>query len=289
VERRESVVEGAVILMQNILSDFSEKKLVKAAIKANWENYHYCLGRSPTVELSIGRYLTWLITNMPDHFMNLVICTELPSEGIHELIESALTHFRSRNIQKLSWLTREAVPVTEIKRHLEAHGLIFDESFAAEMAVDLMTVKESLSIPHGLRIISVHDSAILKKWIHVASIGFSVPPEAEDTWFEFFAEAACTPPFRTYLALLNGEPVATSQLFTSAGVAGIYNVACLPTARGQGIGAAITLAPLLAAREMGYRVGILQASSMGYKVYQRLGFQDFGKLSVYLWEQEASA
>ena len=33
------------------------------------------------------------------------------------------------------------------------------------------------------------------------------------------------------------------------------------------------------------RVGILQASSIGYKVYQRLGFHDFGKLSVYLWEQ----
>jgi predicted acetyltransferase len=60
----------------------------------------------------------------------------------------------------------------------------------------------------------------------------------------------------------------------------------MPQARGRGIGAAITLAPLLEARQMGYRVGILQASSMGYKVYQRLGFRDFGKLSVYLWEQE---
>jgi predicted acetyltransferase len=94
-------------------------------------------------------------------------------------------------------------------------------------------------------------------------------------------------PFQTYLALLNQEPVATSQLFTSAGVAGIYNVTCLPQARGQGIGTAIALAPLLAARDMGYRVGILQASSMGYNVYRRLGFQDFGMLSVYLWEQDA--
>ena len=84
--------------MQNILADFSDTKLVKAAIKANWENYHYCLGRAPSVELSIGKYLTWLITNMPDHFMNLVVCTELPEEGLDELIEDALSHFRSRNI-----------------------------------------------------------------------------------------------------------------------------------------------------------------------------------------------
>ena len=39
---------------------------------------------------------------------------------------------------------------------------------------------------------------------------------------------------------------------------------------------------------MGYQVGILQASSMGYNVYRRIGFQDFGKLSLYLWEQHTS-
>ena len=37
--------------------------------------------------------------------------------------------------------------------------------------------------------------------------------------YEFFSEAACISPFRTYLAVLDGTPVVTSQLFTSAGVA----------------------------------------------------------------------
>jgi GNAT superfamily N-acetyltransferase len=94
-------------------------------------------------------------------------------------------------------------------------------------------------------------------------------------------------PFRTYLALLNGESVATSQLFLSAGVAGIYNVTCIAEARGQGIGAAITLAPSLAARGMGYRIAILQASDLGARVYRRLGFQDFGKRNIFLWEDDA--
>src|SRR6266498_2497403 len=154
--------------MQEILSDFSNVKSVKAAIKANWENYHYCLGRSPSVELSIGRYLTWLITNMPDHFMNLVVCTDLPSEGTDQLIENALAHFRSSNIKRLSWIAKEGVPALEIKRHLEAHGLIFSESFAAEMAADLMTVQENISISNGLTIKCVEDIGTLKKWIHIA-------------------------------------------------------------------------------------------------------------------------
>ena len=272
--------------MQDKLDNFSNEWLVKNAIKANWKNYHYCLGRSPSVELSIGRYLTWLITNMPDHFMNLVVCTELPSEGIDELIEGALAHFRSLNIRKLSWLAEEGVPAAEIKKSLVAHGLTFDETFAVEMATDLMALSEDLPVPPGLKIIRVEDKDTLLKWIHVASIGFHVPEEFEKTWYDFFVEAVLDLPFRSYLALLNGEPVATSQLFLSAGVTGIYNVTCLPEARGQGIGAAITLAPLLDARSMDYRIAILQASDLGYRVYRRLGFQDYGKLSVYLWEND---
>lgn len=271
--------------MRDIVPDLSDTRLVRTVITANWENYHYCLGRSPAVELSVGRYLTWFVTSMPDHFMNLVVCTELPSEGMDRLIQNALAHFKSLNIKRLSWLIQEQVPPNEIKEQLEAQGLTFRESFATEMAVDVSSLPETPQVPPGLRIISVEDEELLRKWIHVASIGFGIPQAVENIWYEFFAEAACDRPFRTYLAFLNNEPVGTSQLFTSAGVAGIYNVTCIPEARGQGIGAAVTLAPLLEAREMGYRVGILQASSMGRSVYQRLGFQEFGKLSVYLWEQ----
>src|SRR6185295_11582892 len=132
---------------------FSSLNSVKSLIKANWENYHYCLGQASGVELSIGRYLTWLITNMPNHFMNLVVCTELPAEGIDELIEDALSHFRLLNIKRLSWLAEAGVPADIIKRHLLAHGLAFDESFAVEMAVDIQELPETFHKPHGLEIV----------------------------------------------------------------------------------------------------------------------------------------
>jgi GNAT superfamily N-acetyltransferase len=272
--------------VRDILSDFSNRELVKTTIRANWENYHYCLGRSPSVELSIGKYLTWLITDMPDFFMNLVVCTELPTDGAEELIEDSLAHFRTKKIRRLSWLAEPGVPANELKNHLTARGFTFHESYSAEMAADLTKLPKDISALAGLRIIRVEDFDSLKKWIKVASIGFGMPPEVEPIWCELFAEAIFIPPFRTYLALLDEMPVATSQLFTSAAVAGVYNVTCLPEARNKGIGAAITMAPLKDAVEMGYCVGILQASRMGYKVYQRLGFEDFGKLSVYLWERQ---
>jgi GNAT superfamily N-acetyltransferase len=271
--------------MENILTDFTDTTSVKASIRENWKNYHYFLGRAPSVELSIGRYLTWLVTAMPDHFLNLVICTELPQEGIETLIKEALDHFRTLNVRKLCWLAEAGIPAQELKKHLLANGLTFRESYAAEMAIDLTTISDGHPFPDGLEIQLVNDDASLRKWIHVASLGFGVPLEMEETWFEFFDYAACRIPFQTYLGLLHGKPVATSQLCVSAGVAGVYNVTCLSEARKRGIGSALTMHPLLAARGNGTKIGVLQSSAMGYNAYRRLGFQDFGQLSVYLWDQ----
>jgi predicted acetyltransferase len=65
-------------------------------------------------------------------------------------------------------------------------------------------------------------------------------------------------------------------------VAGIYCVATTPEARGKGIGAEMTLVPLLEARAMGYKIGILQSSKMGEGVYRRLGFGEYGRLASYV-------
>ena len=194
---------------KNILSELSGRDSVKSAIKVNWEAYHYCLGGSPNVELSLGRYLSWLMTDLPDHFMNLVVCNQLPAEGVDDLIESALVHFRSMNIRKLSWLAHEGVPSTEIFKSLLAHGLTFRESFATEMAVDLSLLSENLPTHPGLRIVTVEDEYTLRQWIHVASVGFKISEKYEKVWYDFFADTIFNPQFRTYLALLDGKPVGT--------------------------------------------------------------------------------
>ena len=74
---------------------------------------------------------------------------------------------------------------------------------------------------------------------------------------------------------LDGRPAGASAGLVAAGVVGLYWVATLHYARGRGVGAAVTLAPLLAARAQGYRVGILHASKLGFPVYQPLGFRQY--------------
>ena len=85
-----------------------------------------------------------------------------------------------------------------------------------------------------------------------------------------------------YLGFLDGIPIARSALALDAWVAGVYAVATIPTARGKGIGRIMTVMPLLRARQLGYRVGILQASDMGYSLYQKIGFKDVCRYRLYI-------
>lgn len=274
--------------MNTVLREFSEARSVKAAIKSNWENYHYCLGQARNAELSIGRYLNWLMTDLPDHFMNLVISTQLPrqDQDSAELISQSLTHFRSMKMRKFSWSVPEGLQSPELHEALLANGLFFREAFATEMAIDLSLISESWHRNPQLKIISVKDESTLQDWIEVVSRGFQINEAFMQVWHDLFVDTVFGPRWRTFLALLDGKPVGTSQLFLSAGVAGIYNVTVIPEARFQGIGAAVTLAPLLEARRLGYRIAVLQASRQGYGVYRGLGFQDMGKLAVYLWDRD---
>jgi predicted acetyltransferase len=89
---------------------------------------------------------------------------------------------------------------------------------------------------------------------------------------------------RCYLLCENGTPVSTSTLFLGAGVAGIYDVATLPSVRGRGYGSAITTAPALDAGALGYPIVVLQASSKGLPVYERLGFRTVCQIEHFAWK-----
>ena len=81
--------------------------------------------------------------------------------------------------------------------------------------------------------------------------------------------------------------MATATLFLGAGVAGIYFVFTAERARRRGIGAAITLAALREAWDLGYGIGVLGSSQAGYPVYRRLGFEEFCRIGIYEWRPAA--
>jgi len=197
-------------------------------------------------------------------------------------IKEKVRYFKSRRTPMMWWTGPVSSP-DNLGRLLLANNF----NHAGEqpgMAVDLQTINRNLPRPRGLSIVTVENEADLKTWLNIVKKGFELPTAAAEALFEHFLNMGFDnlDTQRNYVGRLNNEPVASATLFLGAGVAGLYYVATLPQARQKGIAAAMTLAACLEARDMSYRVGVLQSSPMAVSIYRRLGFKQYCSLGRYV-------
>ncbi len=227
--------------------------------------------------------------------------TQLSSNEADEAIDETLAWFKARNAPFLFWWTGPGTTPDDLGQRLVARGLIsmeaqidemvpgmkFSELGAPGMVADLGRMNEAAltQVPSGFTIEEVQDEAALYDFKRVLIEGYEIPEGMAHGWVQAaLGFGIGRTPWKMYLGKLNGEPVATHILFNGAGVAGVYGVATAPTARGKGIGGAITLKPLLDARDMGYRHAVLFSTEMGIHAYERIGFRDCGvRINRYLW------
>jgi GNAT superfamily N-acetyltransferase len=266
--------------MDTILTDLADAAIVRS-IEANTIEFLLALGRAGGGEEKAAPRLHWIVGGSPLAYHNCVVRADLSPDEVDAAIAASIAAFRAHGVPG-SWHLGPSARPAELGDRLVAHGFVPGEE--PGMAVDLRTLV-AVPEPTGLRIGRVRDTTALDNWTAVLARGFG-EGEREATWVAAMYRRLGygeTSAWRHYLAWLDGEPVGTATLFLAAGVAGIYFVCTDPRYRGRGIGAAVTSVPLRDAHALGYRVGILGASSMGYPVYRRLGFRDYCTLGVYEW------
>ncbi|MBW1709681.1 MAG: GNAT family N-acetyltransferase [Deltaproteobacteria bacterium] len=268
--------------MANVLNDFSLNALTKA-IDANQIDGYIAFGCGDGAELHQDPDMTWIYTGIPYPLFNGVLCARLSSDTVDERIEETINYFKYRNTPMM-WWTGPCTHPPDLEKHLRAHGLVFAGNQPG-MALDLLTVNKDMPLPKDLKIERVKNEKDLKDWLYPVSMGFNLPQFAAKALLKHFNGLDLTKSFprRHYVGRLNGTPVASSTLFLGAGVAGIYYVATIKKARRRGIGAAMTLTPLIEARQMAYRIGILQASDLGLGLYRRIGFKEYCTLGRYIY------
>ncbi len=126
--------------------------------------------------------------------------------------------------------------------------------------------------PPELTIRKVRNLDDLVSWNRTCALGFETG--AAD-FFDLFNGPAFISAKATsmYIGEYSGKPIATSLLYISNGVAGIYAVSTLPEFRGKGFGAALTAFAAKEGFSNGCDLASLQASAVGVPVYFRMGFR----------------
>ena len=222
-----------------------------------------------------GKDFVRFITGQPFAMANIAI---LSGSGDAEAVEEAIAP-----LLQLSTPVAVMFPhgVSDaIRETLEVRG--FTSHTKPAMAVDIGSLT-GVELPQGYSWTRIGPGTDSDEWAETMAAGFGgsvgfaqmFSPEAAG------ADMAPDADLQWFGVRHAGQIVATSMLFLSEGVAGIYCVATLPEERRRGFGAYATSEPLRVAQALGYRVGVLQASTMGHPVYLNLGFADVGSIPMF--------
>lgn len=265
--------------MPDILTDFSPSSLA-VAIKANLYAFFGSLPSASQVTDHDGALGFRWNTAIAHPWFNGFLSAQPPRNGANQAVQDILAHFQSQAVTSFSWWLAPHLEPDAWSSHLLPHGFQYEDSTPG-MAIDLAALPPP--VDHPLSIQRVDDRQTLDVLNQIFTQGYGLPDSMTPAFLALMEGMGTGLPLRHYLGLLNDQPVATATLFLGAGVAGIYNVATLAHARGQGIGSAMTLAALYDGRDLGYRAGVLQSSGMGYPVYQHLGFQKLCQMGYFYW------
>ncbi|MBI1880914.1 MAG: GNAT family N-acetyltransferase [Chloroflexi bacterium] len=290
--------------METILTNPSNVELAAAVEENLFALFRVMATTLSDSELVEGEKLSYHLAFPSNPMFKGVWRTRLSAAEADDVIDETLAWFKARKAPFIFWWTGPGTTPHDLGERLMARGLLSMEGQMHElaagivqtelgapgMAANLQDMNEAAltQVPPGFLIEEVQDEASLYDFKRVFIESYEIPEWAAQAWVDATLHIGIgRTPWKMYIGRLNGEPVATNMLFNGGGVASVYAVATAPAVRGQGIGGAITLKPLLEAQKMGYRYAVLFATEMGVHAYERIGFRHCGtRINRYLWRSK---
>jgi GNAT superfamily N-acetyltransferase len=285
-------------------------KILDARLETAVQDNLFALFRTMAEALPDGEIvetdnLSYHLTSPTNPMFKGVWRARLSADKADAAIEETIAWFKARSAPFFFWWTEPDTTPDDLGERLQAHGLLDMAEQVHDMApgmlstahgapcmvANLRQMNEAVltEVPPGFTIAEVQTETDLADFKQVLIDGYEIPEAMADGWVQAALQIGIDrTPWKMYLGRLNGQPVATNMMLIGGEVAGIYGVATVPTARRQGIGGAISLFPLLQARENGARYAVLFSTEMGVHAYERIGFRlTDGRVNRYLWRSGA--
>jgi GNAT superfamily N-acetyltransferase len=271
--------------MNGFLASLDDRTAVARAIEENAAQLLLTMGRAGGGEEYRDDHLHWTIGGSPIDYHNAVVHADLTTATADAAIQMVVEKLREKTVPG-SWHVTEAMRPLNLADRLAEAGFTNGGSEPC-MAVRIDVMHEQ-AMPSNVRIIRAGSDGDIDTWVNTLARGFG-EGEREANWVgEVYKRVGLGDhsPFRHFIALLDDQPAGTASLFLDGSTAGIYFVMTAPEARRMGIGAALTQHALRVARNLGYHIGVLGSSEMGYPVYRRLGFEAYSRVGIYEWHPQ---
>lgn len=286
----------------SILQTATDEQLGLAVFENLYELFRAMANRLPDGRLIESEKLSRHLSFPTNPMFKGVWKTHLTSDEADAAIDEVIAWFKEQNAPFFFWWTGGITTPNDLEERLAAHGMISMAEQTQELAKGILSTEQGspcmvaelskmneavlTKIPEGFVIQEAENESHLYDFKKVFVETYAIPEWAGQAWVDATLKIGIgNTPWRIFVGYLNGDPVATNMLFNGAGVASVYAVATIPSAQGKGIGAAITLKPLLEARDKdGYKYAVLFSTEMGVRVYERIGFRQTNlRINRYLW------
>ena len=259
--------------MDNILSQ-ADPELLSHATENNLYDLYTEIGKLDKGELFVQEDIEWVIAR--PYWPNFIFRPQFKRQAISLRLSHIIRKIRNLDAPPVMQVGNQAKP-NDLDECLKRNGfqMLVERS---RMALDLKAKHLSSATPNKLDIFEIENQGNLGIWIDVALRSFN-----SYLGKDIFGSLLNREKVRFYSGVHNGQVVATSMIFFSAGVAGIYFVSVVPELRNRGMGREMMLRCIYDAQELGYNYCILQATDIGEHLYRSLGFEVCGTLKYYFF------
>ncbi len=207
-------------------------------------------------------------TGIPEVEFNRLFVTAPPADP-PGMLSQATAFFRTHNVP---WMLVAAPELaTAIGPAAVAAGLHYGRSMPGMLLAPLR--EPARSVP-GLEVERVTSAGLAEIFVGALAAGLGMP---SDMMSVFGTTGAWdTAETESFIGWLDGHAVGTATLVLSDDMAGVYNVTTALGWRDRGIATAMTEAAVALGAARGAVASTLQASSMGFPVYRRMGYEPIG-------------
>ena len=259
------------------LLDLSDDDLVQAIVGHD-AFLISTLVRLSGIELHEDDEATWYCSGVPDALFNGVLRTSMREQDADRGIDLLLARFREAGVPASWWAGPLSTP-SDLGDRLAVRGLT--GTTMPGMALDLSRFA-GVPVPDGLVVEVVAGEAGIDSFMAASGEAYEIPPADRDRYRRTpEAVVAGDIPGWCVTGFVDERPVATATVCIGTGVAGLSNIATLPSHRRRGIGAAVTAHALGMARDRGYETAVLTSTASGRPLYEALGFAERCRVDVF--------